>query len=104
MIPLSGKRPSRPPDNPSRYGADPCLWSYITFRGTTTQKFDRTSIGWDAYAKWRNLPQLTEVVSMDSYCVLGEHHLTANERADIAPASEVGPHPVCFRTLECLRG
>src|SRR5215831_15511953 len=35
MIPLSGKRPSRPPDNPSRYGADPCLWSYITFRGTT---------------------------------------------------------------------
>jgi len=69
-----------------------------------TQKFDRTSVGWDAYAKWRNLPQLAEVVSMDSYCMLGGHRLTAKEWADIAPAAEVGTQVACFRTLECLRG
>ena len=54
--------------------------------------------------KWRNLPQLTEVVSMDSYCVLGENRLTPDEWASIAPADEVGQHVVCFRTLECLQG
>jgi hypothetical protein len=30
--------------------------------------------------------------------------LTTDEWANIAPAEEVGPHPVCFRTLECLQG
>jgi hypothetical protein len=69
-----------------------------------TQKFDRTSVGWDAYAKWRNLPQLAEVVSMDSYCMLGGHRLTAKEWADIAPVAEIGTQVACFRTLECLRG
>ena len=69
-----------------------------------TTRFDQRFEGWDAYVKWCNLPHLAEVVSIDSHCVLGGNRLTPDERANIAPANEVGPHPVCFRTLECLEG
>jgi hypothetical protein len=69
-----------------------------------TIKYDERFEGWDAYVKRLNLPHLTEIVSIDSHCALGESRLTSDETADIAPANEVGPHPVCFRTLECLQG
>jgi hypothetical protein len=68
------------------------------------QRFDRTSPGWDAYAKWRGLSQLIEVVSIENYSVLQGSHLTPEEWSNVAHAAEVGPHPVCFRNLDLLQG
>jgi hypothetical protein len=68
------------------------------------RRFDRTSPGWDAYAKWRGLSQLIEVVSIENYSVLQGRRLTPEEWSNVAPAAEVGPHPVCFRNLDLLQG
>jgi hypothetical protein len=32
--------------------------------------FDRTSEGWEAYTKWRKLPQLIEIVSIENGSII----------------------------------
>jgi hypothetical protein len=67
-----------------------------------TTKFDPTSQGWDAYANWRKLPQLVEVVTIEDHYMPLRNQMTAEDWASVAPASEVG-QPLCFTNLDRLQ-
>ena len=67
-----------------------------------TTKLDPTSEGWDAYANWRKLPQLVEVVTIEDHYMPLRNQLTVEDWASVASADEVGP-PLCFRDLERLQ-
>jgi hypothetical protein len=66
-------------------------------------RFDRTSDGWEDYAKWRGLPQLVEVVSIENPSIVRATHLNAEEWACVAADLGVGPNYFCFTDLACLQ-
>lgn len=66
-------------------------------------KFDPESEGWEAFIRWRRLPQLSEVVSIEIECILSLADLTPDDRREIASSDLVGPHPRCFKNLERLK-
>jgi hypothetical protein len=67
-----------------------------------THRFDRTSEGWEAYAEFRKLPQLVEVVSMENHSAILRSELTSEEWADIVSDREFDRF-LCFGHLEWLQ-
>ena len=66
------------------------------------RKFDQREPDWGAYAKWRGLPQLTEVVSIENGSVLDPTRLDPQHWDSVAPSEEVNARWLCFTNLDAL--
>jgi hypothetical protein len=70
---------------------------------TATERYDRTTEGWDDYFEWRGLPQLVELVSMENVPAFRERDFTPEDWRHVAPTEEIGcPALLCFRQLRPL--